>query len=128
MDEGPCLAAGGGGVPSHHLCVVAQARSKLQSAEEQHELFKSQLEGSAPSPEAEVQEVADLRQQLQKLVEQHQSELQQQAAMSMEEIEYLKRKNDAAWTKRRHVKARMIGIIEELLSSHRAIYPMPSFS
>lgn len=39
-------------------------------------------------------EVEALQQQLQKFVEQHKTELQEQAEISREEIEYLKRKND----------------------------------
>lgn len=84
----------------HALKQAEEARAKLQSMEEaQAQAQQSQQEaGSGQEAWAALQsaqgEVEALQQQLQKFVEQHKTELQEQAEISREEIEYLKRKND----------------------------------
>ncbi|CAK9071448.1 unnamed protein product [Durusdinium trenchii] len=88
----------------HALQQAEEVRGKLQAAEEQQEMLRAQMaeQGQSLHAAPEVnealdlaqQEVAALQQQMQRLAEQHQTELQQQAAMSTEEIDYLKRKNE----------------------------------
>ncbi|CAE7240587.1 unnamed protein product, partial [Symbiodinium sp. CCMP2456] len=83
----------------HALKQAEEARAKLQSLEEaQSQAQHSEEAGSGQEARAALQtaqgEVEALQQQLQKFVEQHKTELQEQAEISREEIEYLKRKND----------------------------------
>jgi len=83
----------------HALKQAEEARAKLQSMEEaQAQAQQSEEAGSGQEARAALHtaqgEVEALQQQLQKFVEQHKTELQEQAEISREEIEYLKRKND----------------------------------
>ncbi|CAE7217961.1 unnamed protein product [Symbiodinium sp. CCMP2592] len=83
----------------HALKQAEEARAKLQSMEEaQAQAQQSEEAGSGQEARAALHtaqgEVEALQQQLQKFLEQHKTELQEQAEISREEIEYLKRKND----------------------------------
>ncbi|CAE7498346.1 unnamed protein product [Symbiodinium natans] len=96
MDEGPCSQTGRGG--ESQAAVDGGGQAFWQFVEVLSESPDAEAADRSQETEAATQkaqqEVRGRQQQLQKFVEQHKTELQEQAEISREEIDYLKRKND----------------------------------